>query len=426
MKKFFLLAVSIFYTGISFGQNVKIAEGSLLRGRGLCEPSISISRTNPDTLVAGAVLDAVCYSFDGGLSWQRDTLKSSFGVWGDPVVISDTAGAFYYLHLSDPTGENWSSEEILDRIVIQKSRNGGQTWTNGSYTGLAHPKDQDKHWVALDPATNALYVTWTQFDDYGSDDTTDQSNIMFSASLDAGITWTEAKAINQIPGNCLDGDFTTEGAVPAVGPEGQLYVTWANQNQLYFDRSMDGGLTWLEEDLVIADQVGGWDIDVPGVQRANGMPVTICDSSGRIFVNWVDDRNGNYDVWFITSDDEGSSWSEPRRINQDTGTADQFFTWMCVDPVSNYLYAVYYDRRGLEDYQTHVFLARSTDGGLTWEEHRISETSFKTNPLVFFGDYNHISAFGGKVRPIWTRIDGLKMGVWTHIWDEDLRKDSQD
>jgi hypothetical protein len=405
------------------GQNVKIAEGSLLRGRGLCEPSITINPKNTNNMVAGAVLDAVMFSNDGGKTWIADTLVSSFGVWGDPVVISDTAGHHYYLHLSDPTGENWSSEEILDRIVVQKSTDGGASWNNGSFMGENHPKDQDKHWAVVDPATNAIYVTWTQFDDYGSEEEKDQSNILFAKSTDGGASWSEAIQINQIPGNCLDGDSTTEGAVPAVGPDGSIYVSWANQGKLFFDRSTDGGVTWLEEDLIIAEQPGGWDIEVDGLQRANGMPVTVCDNSpgpnrGKLYVNWVDDREGNYDVWFISSIDSGASWTEPHKINDDKDSADQFFSWLCIDPTSGYLYCVFYDRRGLSGLQTDVYLAVSKDGGHLWENLKISENPFRTNSLAFFGDYNHISAYDGVVRPIWTRLDGLNMGVWTHLYQE--------
>lgn len=422
-KKLLAIIVGVASGYSLMAQNVKIGEGSLLRGRGLCEPSISINPVDPANVVAGAVLDQVFYSTDSGKTWQGDTLVSSYGVWGDPVIVSDTAGAHYFLHLSDPNGDNWSGDQILDRIVIQKSVDGGKSWNNGSYTGMFHPKDQDKHWAVVDPRTNALYVTWTQFDKYGTNDPAYESNILFSKSLDGGETWSEAIRINEVPGNCLDGDSTTEGAVPAVGPNGALYVTWANQNKLFFDKSTDGGKTWMEEDLVIAEQPGGWDIDVEGIQRANGMPVTVCDLSegpyrGHIYVNWVDDRLGNYDVWFSKSDDGGATWSEPHKINDDEGEADQFFTWMTVDQSSGYLYTVFYDRREREGFYTDVYMAVSRDGGTSWENIKISEKPFESNPMVFFGDYNHISAVKGVVRPIWTRIDGLVMGVWTHLYQE--------
>lgn len=399
--------------------NVRIGESQILH-RGLCEPSISINRLNPENQIAGAILDRVFYSFDGGKSWKPDSLQSSYGVWGDPVIISDYKGSFYYFHLSDPTGRNWQSAEILDRIVCQRSDDGGVTWNNGSYMGLNHPKDQDKQWAIADPVSGNLYCTWTQFDKYGSRDSTDQSNILFSVSKDQGESWSAAIPINERPGDCLDGDSTTEGAVPAVGPEGQVYVAWSNAGRIYFDRLNAEG-RHLENDIVVADQPGGWDTEVEGLMRSNGMPVTVCDLSdgryrGNIYVNWVDDRNGNYDVWVACSEDGGDSWSEPIRVNDDKSDRDQFFTWMACDPATGYLYTVFYDRRNTEGTATEVYLAYSKNGGKKWKNVKISEKPFYCNPLIFFGDYNNIDAYQGIVRPIWTRLDSDgTMSIWTAL-----------
>ena len=76
-----------------------------------------------------------------------------------------------------------------------------------------------------------------------------KSNIMISWSDDKGVNWSPAKRINQKSGDCKDDDKTTEGAVPAVGPNGEVYVAWAWKNKIYFDRSEDGGKTWLEKDI---------------------------------------------------------------------------------------------------------------------------------------------------------------------------------
>ena len=40
-------------------------------------------------------------------------------VFGDPCVISSPTGDFYYFHLSDPEGQGWRSDMLLDRIVCQ-------------------------------------------------------------------------------------------------------------------------------------------------------------------------------------------------------------------------------------------------------------------------------------------------------------------
>jgi len=420
-----LLIVLLFSSIIGFAQEAPFPLIEVDGRSGMsapCEPSICINPLDSNNIVVGTILNRVHYSFDGGATWKSDILKSPHGVWGDPVMLADDSGYVYYFHLSDPDGKNWSSDSILDRIVCQRSIDGGKTWNEGSYMGLNAPKDQDKQWSVFDPITKNIYVTWTQFDDYGSENREDHSNILFSKSEDRGLSWSDAIQINELSGNCLDGDSTTEGAVPAVGPNGEIFVAWAFDGKIWFDRSLDGGSTWLEEDIFIAEQPGGWDMEVPGIYRSNGMPVTVCDLSdgpyrGRIYVNWVDERNGadDRDVWVVYSDDKGQTWSEPLRVNDDPAGAHQFLTWMTVDQHTGNLFTVFYDRRGLEGNLTHVYLAVSEDGGKSFENICLTDEPFDPNDRVFFGDYNNIAAHNGMVRPVWTRLDGKKLSVWTAL-----------
>lgn len=406
-------------------QNVRISsENGAGRGFNPCEPAIAISPQDPQKVVAGAVLDYVWYSEDGGRTWKEDRLKSSHGVYGDPVLMGDQEGNFYYLHLSNPPSDDKSRDNWLDRIVIQKSTDGGKSWDDGSYMGLRPPKDQDKHWIAIDPESQQLYVTWTEFDKYGSTDSTDQSRILFSTSTDGGKTWREAQAINQFDGDCIDGDDTPEGAVPAVGINGEVFVAWSYNEKIWFDRSTDGGKTWLEKDIVLGEQPGGWAFDIAGLDRCNGMPVTGVDRSqsshrGTIYVNWCDQRNGekDTDVFLAKSTDNGNTWSAPKRVNDDKAGKQQFLTWMAVDPATGYIYIVFYDRRDQDGVYTDVFLAYSTDGGETFTNQKISETAFKPTGMMFFGDYTNISAHNGVVRPIWARMDKGVTSVWTAILD---------
>lgn len=402
--------------------NVRIDIASSDNPYGPCEPSIAINPLNPDQLVAGAILDRVYYSSDGGQTWQKQQITSPYGVFGDPVILADYAGNFYYAHLSDPTGGKWRDAEILDRIVVQQSGDGGQTWNDGGYAGFHHPKDQDKQWLAVNPQNNHLYMSWTEFDAYGSSNPNDHSRILFAASTDAGKNWSPALSISQKEGDCRDDDQTTEGAVPAVGPQGEIYVAWAHDEKIFFDRSLDGGKTWLDSDRLVATQPGGWTFDIPGISRCNGLPVTATDLSqgphrGTIYVNWSDQRNGtnDTDIWLSYSSDGGETWSAPSRVNDDSPGRHQFLSWLTVDPTTGIVYIVYYDRRNYTDLQTDVYLAWSKDGGKTFENQRISEQPFAPNKAAFFGDYNHISAVNGKVRPIWTRADGTRLSVWTAL-----------
>jgi hypothetical protein len=418
MKHIFLtlLAISLHFGLIAQVQNVMITDQYNPE-----EPSIFINPKNPAQIMAGVNIKYIYLSNDSGKTWTGTEMTSDFGVWGDPCLLTDTAGNFCFLHLSNPPQGNW-----IDRIVFQKYETSINQWTTDTFMGLNGTKAQDKEWCIVDQNTNILYTTWTEFDEYGSVDPLDSSRIMFSRSLDGGQSWSPAKQINEVSGDCIDSDNTTEGAVPAVGPNGEVYVAWAGPAGLRFDRSLDSGTTWLDKDIFIDPMPTGWDYSIPGISRANGLPITLCDLSGgphhgHIYVNWSDQRNGaaNTDIFMSKSTDGGQSWSSPLRINDDTTQRHQFFTWMTIDQVTGYLYCVFYDRRNHSDRKTDVYLAISKDGGQSFSNHMISDSAFWPVSTVFFGDYTNISAHNGMIRPIWTRLDNHALSVWTALIDVD-------
>lgn len=383
------------------------------------EPSIMMDPKHPNRMIAGANLNNCYISNDTGRTWEEKTMYSSFGVWGDPSIAVDTAGNFYYFHLSNMVGANW-----IDRIVCQKSTDIGKTWTDGSTTGLNGAKAQDKQWFAIDPKTNHIYITWTQFDVYGTPNPADSSIILFSKSTDGGATWSQPKRISKFAGDCIDEDNTVEGAVPAVGPNGEIYVSWAGPKGLVFNYSLDGGNTWLAEEIVVDPMPSGWDYDIPGIYRCNGLPILACDLSngpnrGTIYINWSDQRKGASDteVWLVKSKDGGKTWSKPVLVNNDNSGRQQFLTWMTIDQANGDVYFVFYDRRHYTDDSTDVYLARTYDGGESFVNKRISESPFFPDQTVFFGDYNNITAHDGIVRPIWTRLHNGQLSVWTDISD---------
>lgn len=227
-------------------------------------------------------------------------------------------------------------------------------------------------------------------------------------------------------GDAIDDDNTVEGAVPAVGPDGRVYLAWSGPRGLEFDRSTNGGASW-GVDQVISDQPGGWNITIPGIYRCNGFPVTKADASagpfhGRLYVLWSDQRNGDTDVFLRSSDDGGETWGPRVRVNDDPvgNGAHQFFPWMDVDPVTGTIAVVFYDRREHPGSElTDVYVARSGDGGVHFSQEKVSATPFDPRPDVFFGDYIGIAAYGGWVRPFWVRMDDNQLSVWTALMDPD-------
>ena len=62
---------------------------------------------------------------------------SSMGVWGDPSLAFDLDGNLYFAHLS---GEPPLSGRWADRIIIQKSTDGGLSWNDGTLYGFKQTK----------------------------------------------------------------------------------------------------------------------------------------------------------------------------------------------------------------------------------------------------------------------------------------------
>jgi len=411
-----LILMLFFMTTIAQAQHPNI---SITTSNAPNEPSIMVDPKNPERIMAANNISYYHTSLDGGNTWQHGNLTSPLGVWGDPCIIVDTLGNFYFFHLSIVPGGEW-----IDRIVCQRTDDFGNTWTPGAGIGYVPGKQQDKEWAIVNPYNNEIYVTWTQFDVYGSDNPNDSSIIRFSKSVDLGETWSEAVRLSKVAGDCIDEDNTVEGAVPTVGPEGQIYTSWSGPAGIVFDRSLDGGTTWLENDIFIDEHAGGWDQTIPGISRCNGMPVTDCDRSngphkGTIYINFTDQRYGatNTDVWLTKSTDGGDTWSEPVRVNDDETGRHQFFTWMTVDQVTGKIWFVFYDRRNFNDLRTDVYMAVSEDGGNTFTNFKVSEEPFIPDTDHFFGDYNNISAVNDVVRPIWTRLHNGQLRILTAVVD---------
>ncbi|HKI45716.1 MAG TPA: sialidase family protein [Balneolales bacterium] len=377
--------------------------------------AVSMQRDYPDGL--RGITDYAYASFDGGQTWTTRVMPNpEHRTQGDDALTySNTGkGIVYHSYISFNQLRTPHPLHASNGIFISSSTDNGMNWSTPvpviDHINTVAPFE-DKPYLITDnnpdsPYYNNLYLTWTQFDVYGSHNPTDSTQIYFSRSTDGGRNFLMPQRISDTGGDAIDSSNTVEGAVPCVAENGNVYVVWAGPKGLLFDKSTDGGRHF-GKNKVIGNVVGGWDFPIKGIDRANGMPVTAVDNSsgryhGSIYVNWVDQRNGDPDVFIKYSRDEGKSWSHAIRVNDDKvgNGKDQFFTWMAVDPVDGSINIIFYDRRNSNDNTTALTLARSTDGGKTFRNFKVNLKPFKTSANVFFGDYSGIAAYDGHVVPV--------------------------
>ncbi len=387
------------------------------------ESSVAIDPVNRDRMIAVSYQTGfekaprttgyIYVSHDGGRTWRNERAGNPLGrTQGDDVVTFAAPGVALHTYISFLGIRVPNPARAENGIFVTRTDDGGVTWSN-PVAAVDHANTvlpfEDKPWIAADGDT--VYIAWTRFDEYGITDPSCRTHIVVARSADGGKTFAMLRPISDSPGNCIDSDDTVEGAVPAIGVDGRVHVVWSGPKGLVHDSSADG-TTW-GEDRVVSNNPGGWDIPIPGITRHNGMPVTMVDRGngpgrGTIYVNWIDERNDDPDVFVTKSTDHGATWSAPVRVNTDPSKngAVQFFTWMAVDPSDGSVNVLFYDRRGRAGTRSGLTLARSTDGGATFANYAVDIPDFEVADKVTFGDYLGVDARAGRV-----------VGVFPHIVD---------
>lgn len=374
------------------------------------EPSVAVNPRNPQQVVVAYQVPATIeYSPDTGQNWSRasGTAPENYRVSGDVSVAYDDKGHAFLCYIAfDKLGSEdyWARGATRNGIFVRRSLDGGKSWAKNPSTVIAHPTKpgipfEDKPYIFADdskgPYAGNLYVGWTQF-------TLTKSVILFSRSTDDGQTWSAPIEISSQEGLPRDDNGDVEGFSGVVGPDGTLYAVWADGDDIAFTFSKDGGKTFAPSAIILRNAPSYF--KVHDVSRANGFPQLAVDpKSGRLFVSWSDYRNGDVDVFVSTSSDSGATWSSAVRVNSDPlhDGSDHFFQWLAVDPVTSDTYVIFYDRRDdPENRKTTVVLARSTDGGRTFQNYAWTDKPFEAHD-DFIGDYTGIAAFGGRVYGVW-------------------------
>jgi hypothetical protein len=359
------------------------------------ETTIAVDPNDPLHLVAGwndnnaqSILTngdvTFASSHDGGKSWQNKVIGGTECVpmYGsvDPTVVADALGNVIFGHFP---------AQCL--TASQRSTDDGATFGPRVTIG-----DSDKPYLVVNPLNNEIYAVGMLF--------SGALDIEFHKSTDHGATYSPALKIS---------NATSRGnlAIPRVGPSGEIYVTWASApvaNKVFFDRSLDGGTTWLANDVSIASGIAVPPATLNGNFRNNLSPemavdLTMGPRRGRIYIIFQDRRFGDPDILMVASSDQGATWSAPVRVNDDSqlNGADQFFPWIAVDDQGR-VQVTFLDRRADRDnYLYGVTLATSTDGATFGPNIRISDGFYGPGTQAFLGDYTGSVAVGNKLQVLW-------------------------
>jgi hypothetical protein len=440
------------------------------------ETTIAVNPYNPRNLVAGAndyrVFNArenrndgsgwAYTSFDGGSTWtdvQLPHLTHQTGGTGaldymdsagDPAISFGPFNTVYYANLIFSRVVPTDGSQQASGLAVSVSHDGGRTFGEPSIMQLdgVTPAGQptpttifnDKEWIAADPTSGTVYVTWTKFT-FDADGKYLESPIMVKKSTDFGHTWGPARRVApSLTG--FTGGITpfAQGSNPQVGRDGTLYVAYEtsvcesaacnaedDHDAVVVATSRDGGRTFRNEEVAL-------DFDFPATLtgenfRLNSFPMLAYDAlTDRLWVTWADDRNGQYDAdgnsvktngdVFVVGSRKGSSgWGEPLKLGS---AQDEVFP--AVGAFAGRVAVSYYTRKfdpngvGLDYAYTagwgpgigHAPLRRITT---QTSDPRIQFIGFDEHGNevqgVFIGDYTALAmGVDLKIHPCWTDFRG--------------------
>ncbi|MGE5692592.1 MAG: choice-of-anchor D domain-containing protein [Candidatus Zixiibacteriota bacterium] len=376
-------------------------------------PNVVLVGANAARISIGAVSQGWYHTTDGGANWMGgDTLPTHSDLtlfMADPAVGIDLGGNLFFNAII--------YNAAFGDVIVAKSANGGTNWTQAAVPNPSIGEDKDHFTLDVNPSSpfaGYLYTAYTDFDFL-------VPPISFSRSTDGGTSFSKPVSISGDIGSLF-----AQGINLAVGPEGELYAVWSgydvfpiifesDSTRLGFNKSTDGGATWQVAKSIrrVADIRGSLDKGGNFV-RVNSFPSMAVDRSagprrGWIYVVYAEKAPTSpvtTDVFLIRSTDGGDTWSNPRKVSQETSVTDQWFPAIAVDPATGVLYVDYYDSRNFADDSAQVYVSASGDGGDTFEDVLVSDQAFLPVPVPglatgYMGDYIGIAAVNGTVWPSW-------------------------
>lgn len=401
-------------------------------GRLQHEMTLDVNPANPLNIAGfshstvGAVIEAdVFYTRDGGVTW--DTTRIGDSVDGrtsterfDPSIAFDAEGNLFVAY-GVRNQATFSTE-----LIVARSQDGGETFDHFFEVDAAPGVGNlDKWHIATGPsgpnnAGQAVYIAYSIFDEVGGSDV---ATVYVAGSNDAGASFTEPKPLSD--GTSIE--FYTD---PAVGPNGELYVAWVDRGAevIKFDRDLNG--LWVEDDpadefgasttvLSLNEDIFRTIVPAQPTRGINTAPVLDVDRSGgpydgRLYLTYVDiatdQTHPNYDIYLLTSDNMGASWSSSAtgdlQGNVDDSTGTEFHPWVDVDQTTGSVNVIYYTTDGDQplNQRVNARLASSIDGGDTFVYTDLS--SFTSNETD--GSNNDYLEYIGLVVH-----DGTAHGLWS-------------
>jgi hypothetical protein len=390
------------------------------------EMQVSVNPTNPLNL-AGFTHNLqnfnemqLFFSTNGGATWNRRAVNGDgfgAGFRFDPSVAFDANGNLFVAYAVDPNAGG------PRRLIVARSGDGGNSFSH--FFVVQAESGVDNWHIATGKsgpgnAPQAVYITYTR-------NLGDGQHIAVSG-LRFGVDGAFTAPVNI---NSAANPNAVLNAGPAVGPNGELYVTWNNfsQGRIYADRKLNGlfGSGGFAGNVLVRQlHFTGNRVTTPATPRRgfSAYPSIAVDRSGgpfngRVYIAFTDRFNGDdFDIFLTTSTNQGANWSALGTVgNVEGASSTDFFATAAVDPNTGAVGVLYYTTDGAPDNtQINARLAESTDGGSTFVKTNVTTQTSREGSASNgneFLDYFGLDARNGTLQAFWADNRGPSQGTFS-------------
>ncbi|HYX26848.1 MAG TPA: sialidase family protein [Thermoanaerobaculia bacterium] len=356
------------------GSNVRVSGASPVPRS---ESDVRVDFRNPRRIIAasnnlgGSGAQAQYWSMDGGATWGRTTLPLAPGdaFQTDPTVDWTSDGTAWATTIGvGPRGLN-------TRIRAYRSTDGGATWTlDGTVSGDQRSADKQQVWVDhgdASPYRDTLYAIWHD------------AGPVYVNRRRPGGGWEKPVLVSgKQTGTGIGGDVKTNAA-------GIVFALWPNtvSHKVQMVRSTNGGATW-SAPAVVAATLDSFDIGIPAQSRRRALVYLSAGAFRRgasdlVYAAWTDLNASDCligrastpatacrtRVWLARSTDGGRTWEPARKVDDPPTVDDQFNQALAVDEATGALGLVYYSTAGDPGrHRVQLWYQASQDDGVTWSQ----------------------------------------------------------
>ena len=262
------------------------------------------------------------------------------------------------------------------QIFFTASSRYGEVW-DPHFTYVNRSREGDRGGAQLATgAAGEVFVLW-------EDTRNGRPDLFCNRSLDGGATWLDADVAVSVP---LQPATLASSPALTSDARGNVYAVWVDTRDgnpgVYANRSRDRGEHWLPRAVRLSRV---------GIGRS-AVPSDVCDREGGVYVAWIESEPGGSTILFQSSRDYGENWEfEPRLLSQ-AGATETYPPALHADENGLVLVTWLEVRVG----QAQIRLARSQDHGRSWgavaaELHPSGGPFYAPSPPQIQGDrFGHV------------------------------------